>query len=313
MTHFSSMLARWLVGAGAIVLMAGRPTVADVFVHLDASVPDSLIDDNGVITWLDQSGNGLNATDDSLGGGISFPNATPFPSGLDGVDFDTEFSRQRMQLLDPTDAATLLDQSVAEPAGFSIFVATQGEEGPPQGWNDVIGNSTAVANGFLMRWNTTNGKFQTTLDNGGVSPTAQNNIAGQDNYNAGDPFVIAVNYDPLTGGGELTLASTLNSYSQVWVVQPLDFKNGDSPLWLGATTNGNRRFDGKIGEVLIYDAALTAEEFASKLAELQEKWVPAGANCGVVALACAVVTSDTGATTVRATVSAQLAGGGDCD
>ncbi len=59
MTHFSCRLSRWLVGAVAIVLIVGRPTVADVFVHLDASVPDSLIDDNGVITWLDPSGPNL--------------------------------------------------------------------------------------------------------------------------------------------------------------------------------------------------------------------------------------------------------------
>jgi hypothetical protein len=147
-----------------------------------------------------------------------------------------------------------------------------------------------------MRWNTTNGKFQATLDNGSVNPTTQNNRAGQDNYNAGDPFVIAVNYDPLTGGGELTLASTLNRYSQVWAVNPLDFSNGDSPLWLGATTNGNRRFDGKIGEVLIYDVALTSREFAKKLSALGEKWIDIERDV-----------------TVRATVSAQLDGGGDCD
>ena len=64
MTYFTSMLARWLlVGVGAIMLIAGKPVLAIVLVHLDASVPDSLIDDNGVITWLDQSGNSLNATD----------------------------------------------------------------------------------------------------------------------------------------------------------------------------------------------------------------------------------------------------------
>ncbi len=276
MTHCSSMLARWLVGAGAIVLIGGRPTVADVFVHLDASVPNSLIEDNGVITWLDQSGNGRNATDDDLGGVISFPNATPFPTGLEGVDFDASEARQRMQLLDPTDAATLLDQSVAEPAGFSIFIATQGEEGPPQGWNDVIGNSTAVANGFLMRWHTNNGKLQASLDNGSVNGTSQNNTADHANYNSRDAFVIAINYDPITNGGELTLASTHNRYSQVFAVPPLDYSNGDNPLWLGASTSGNRYFDGKIGEVLIYDTALPSEEFASALAALGEKWIGGG-------------------------------------
>ena len=48
-------------------------------------------------------------------------------------------------------------------------------------------------------------------------------------------------------------------------------------MWLGwVAGSGKRYFDGKIGEVLIYDEALTAEEFVSKLAALSEKWLRSG-------------------------------------
>jgi hypothetical protein len=67
-------------------------------------------------------------------------------------------------------------------------------------------------------------------------------------------------------------------------------------LWLGATTNNGRRFDGKIGEVLIYETALTPGEFARKLSALGKKWIDIERDV-----------------TVRVTVSAELDGGGECE
>ena len=121
-----------------------------------------------------------------------------------------------------------------------------------------------------MRWHIGNGRFQTSVDapdfgNG----TAQNNMEDQNNYNNGDAFVLGVNYDPEFG--EIILASTLNSYSQTFGGQePEDFTRFN-PLWLGTTQNGGRFFDGQIGEVMIYDAAFAAEEFAAVLDFLEQK------------------------------------------
>ena len=105
----------------AFTTLVGQAADAGLFQHLDASVANSVIDDGGTITWLDQSGNGRDATDDFLGGTISLSTDTSvFPSGLNSIDIDTLDGRARMQLLDADDAATLLDQSQDGAQGFSV-------------------------------------------------------------------------------------------------------------------------------------------------------------------------------------------------
>jgi hypothetical protein len=176
-----------------------------------------------------------------------------------------------MQLLDLVDAATLLDQSQGDAQGFSVFVAVRGEGGGTN-WNDLIGTSSIVNNGFLMRWNIDNGRFQASVDAADLgNGTAQNNMADQGNYNTGDAFVLGVNYDPQLS--ELILASTYNNYSQTFGGQEPDDFSAGNPLWLGSTTNGGRFFDGQVGEVKIYDAAFTPEEFADELGSLDQKWL----------------------------------------
>ena len=269
---FSFSLVRWLLSAGAIAILVGQTADAALFQHFDASVADSFDEFDGTLTWIDLSGNGRHATDDALGGTVSLSNDTSvFPTELNSIDFDTVDGRARMQLLDANDAATLFDQSQVGAQGFSVFVAVRGEGGGTT-WNDLIGSSSIVNDGFLMRWHVGNGRFQTSVDapdfgNG----TAQNGTADHNNYNSGDAMVLAMNYQPESS--EIILASTHNSYSQTFSGQePEDFSGGN-PLWLGNTTNGGRFFDGQIGEVMIYDVAFAAEEFAGVLDFLAQKWL----------------------------------------
>jgi hypothetical protein len=143
-----------------------------------------------------------------------------------------------------------------------------------------------------MRWNADNGSFQASADASGLgNGTHQNENEGQSNYNIGDPIVVGYNFDSLTG--EAILASSLNDYSETFVgVSPGDFSVGSAStdtLGLGTANNGSRYFEGNIAEVMIYDAALSADDFAAAMTALEAKWIvpePGAAALAALAIGC---------------------------
>lgn len=260
-------------------LLCALPDVsAGLFQHFDASAPDSFIDVGGTNVWLDQSGNGLHAVDDSAGSGsvdLSF-DATAFPTGFSSLRFEGSNSANygRLRLLTASASATLLNQSGPSAEGFSVFVVARSDTGAPATtWNDLIGNTTDVNDGaFLMRFANDNGRFQGAL--GGL--TVQNNLPGQNNYGGGQASVFAFQYDPSNPVGEILLASSLNDYIQIFdlpsSVTDRNFANSD-PLTLGkAFDTISRLFVGNIGEVKIYDAALPTIDFQNEIDDLATKW-----------------------------------------
>ncbi len=251
---------------------------AGLFQHLDASVGGSVVNNAGTLTWLDQSGNARNAVDTSAGSGsVSLStDSSVFPTGLGSIRFegDNFANYGRLQLFDSATSDAVLNQSGPNPSGFSVFVVVRGDTNPATGgWNDLIGNTTDVLDGsFLMRYNYDNGRFQGAL--GGL--TVQNNGSEENNYNNGAPTVLAFNYDPSQASGEITLASSLNDYSQVFnlsnAVTNRDFSNND-PFTLGkAQDTITRLFVGNVGELKIYDESLTAGAFAQQVDDLHQKW-----------------------------------------
>ena len=256
----------------------GHPACASLFQHFDASVIDSFTNVGGTNVWLDQSGNGLHAIDTSSGSGsVSLSSdASVFPTGFNSLRFNGSNSSNygRLRLLSSAASDVVLDQSGPAAEGFSIFVVARGDApSVASTWNDLIGNTTDVLDGsFLMRFNQDNGRFQSAV--GGS--TLQNNLPGQDNYGTGESSVYAFQYDPSKPTGEITLASSHNDYSQTFnladSVTDRDFSNND-PLTLGkAFDNASRLFVGHVGEVKIFNSALTAGEFQSEIDFLANKW-----------------------------------------
>jgi glycoprotein endo-alpha-1,2-mannosidase len=260
----------------ALLVTTCSPVAAALFQHLDASTPDSVISVGGQLTWLDQSGGGRNAVNTSAGSGsVSLSSDdSVFPTGLPSVRFSGSNWNNygRFQLLSASASDEVLNQSGANPTGFSVFVVAKGDAGTTvQDWNDLIGNTTDVGDGaFLMRYNAGNGVFQGAA--GGL--TVQNNNQGQSNY-SGEPTVLAFNYNPAQPNGEITLASSLNGYSQTFNLSSQasrDFSNND-PLTLGkAFDTIGRLFVGNIGEVKIFDEALSTQQFAAEVTTLNQKW-----------------------------------------
>ncbi len=293
----------------AALATACPPADASLFQHLDASAPGSLVNLGGQLTWIDRSGNGHNAIDTSTGSGsVSLSNDDSiFPTGLPSVRFIGSGWNNygRLQLLSSSASDAVLNQAGPNPTGFSMLVVAKGDAGAAASdWNDLLGNTTDVGDGaFLMRYNAGNGVFQGAL--GGL--TVQNNYQGQNNY-SGAATVLAFNYDPSQPNGEITLASSLNGYSQTFNLSSQasrDFSNND-PLTLGkAFDTIGRLFVGNIGEVKLYDAALTSQEFASEITALDRKW-----NASPDGRLDLVIDRATGAATLRTygSTSIDLAG-----
>ncbi|WP_425400294.1 DUF5010 domain-containing protein [Aeoliella sp.] len=258
--------------------MAASAARGDLFQHLDASAPNATAFNGSQLIWLDQSGNNRNAVETSSGSGdVTYSaDASVFPTGLSSIRFDgssnTNFGR--LELFSAATSDAVLNQSDPSATGFTVLAVIRGDTNPAvQDWNDLIGNTTDVGEGaFLMRYHSGSGTFQGAL--GGL--TVQNNYQGQSNYDNGVSTVFAFRYDPAQSNNEITLASTLNNYTQVFnlsnSVTNRDFSNND-PFTLGkAWDNVGRLFIGNVGEVKIYDHALNTFQFSAEIESLDRKW-----------------------------------------
>jgi arylsulfatase A-like enzyme len=229
---------------------------AKVLQHLDASA-DSLVNtDSGdiVTSWTDLSGNGFDAL--PAAGHASYPSSKTFENGLDGIDFRD--SRISLQLLSAEDSETILDQAV-NPRGFCIITAVY-IESIISDWNDLAGNSSAVAGGFLMRYSK-DGKLQASL--AGVT------MNGSKSIRPGQPVFFSFNYDAKKGVYHYWCSAADEELTAF--VDPADFTTG-SPLTIGTMTNTSRYFDGMLGEVLVYDGSLAKEKRMEIISILEEKW-----------------------------------------
>ncbi len=245
---FSTVLSIvWLVTAGLVQ--------ADLIQHLDATVSGSVTGDP-VTQWADQSSYGNDATDDV--GNVYYPSTSLSASGLAGLDLGT--SRNTLELFNASGQDSWLNQSSG--SGFCVLIAFKCDA-LTGSWNDLIGNSSsATTEGFGMRWSSS-GSMQAYL--GGNSFNK-----GGSSVAAGDTIVYAFNYNGSTDSYEFW--DSKNNNSITGSVTATDFSLSTAAT-LGSTTNSGRYFNGMVGEVKIYDAALSAAQFQSERDALVAKWV----------------------------------------
>ncbi len=145
----------------AVCLCVAAPARAKLIQHLDASVAGSVVTDAaGVVTqWTDLSGADNHATPGV--GEVIYPSTIAFPGGPAGLDFGE--TRNSLVLL-PSAETGWLDATAAASSGFAVLVAFRANAVEGTVWNDVIGNSSAVANGFMMRHHGADGRIQAALD-----------------------------------------------------------------------------------------------------------------------------------------------------
>ena len=247
-----NMNCQWLLGLGLSFVLANGAQ-ASLLQHLDASEPGS-VTGNPVIEWSDLSGNAHHAS--NADGSVYFPSSSLSASGAAGLDFGT--NHNSLALFSAAESDAWLDQS-AGTGGFCVMVAFKCDSYHAN-WNDLIGNSSAIASGFGMRYDS-GGGYQVYLDG---------NLGVGGSVSPGDTVVIAFNYDAATQ--EWLFWDSKGGALQSGSKAAADFSTGSS-FTLGATTSGTRYFQGMVGEVRVYDHALSLGEFVTARQAMQEKWI----------------------------------------
>lgn len=216
-----------------------------------------------VSAWLDASGNGNDAS--PAVGNVIYPASYQFASGLSGLDFGTTFNSLRLLDASKTDALLDFTGAASNNSGFAMVVSVH-VDALNSDWNDILGiASEPESSGFGLRFSRL-GRIQTYLgDSIFLRDTSDQTVS------AGDSVILAVNYNATTG--DYQLWDSLNNSIVSWTVPAGDFSVGsDGILKLGHTSWNSRFLIGAIGEVQLYDSALSANEFTNAITDAQLNW-----------------------------------------
>ncbi|MEM9478157.1 MAG: sulfatase-like hydrolase/transferase [Verrucomicrobiota bacterium] len=224
--------------------------------HLDATITGS-VNGNPVTAWADQSGNNNDAS--AATGTVNYPSSSQSASGLSGLDFGP--ARSSLELFDANASDTWLDQS-SNADGFSVMLAFKCDDLVPGQFNDLLGNSTDSTTGFQLGY-TSAGQIQASLG-GQVISTAGNSVA------PGDTIVIAFQYDADSETYELW--ETVNFQSVTGPLAKTDFSTAN-PVTLGSIDNLLQFLHGIVGEVKVFDTALSPELFKEEREKLLHRWI----------------------------------------
>ncbi|MDX2432386.1 MAG: hypothetical protein QNK35_15720 [Bacteroides sp.] len=233
---------------------------AQLFQHLDATETVSiLLDDTAKVQqWSDLSGKNHHAT--NYAGEVYFPSDSYSPTGFPGLEFSK--GAQMLQLLSPAVSDSILDFSMPAMSntGFSVLIAFKVDTLVNE-WNDLLGNSSYVASGFGLRYSKT-GILQAYL--GGE--IIQGGVLLE-----GDMLVFAFNYE--AGSGGIEFWNSGDDITRTGNVAPGDFSN-ENPLSLASLRipAGGRYFNGMVGEVKVFNAWLSQDDFLSQRNALKLKW-----------------------------------------
>ena len=233
------------------------------FQHLDATVIASIVTDdaNVVREWRDQSGNGHHAL--SYFGEVTYPSTDVLASGQRGLDFGPTENRLLLMTAEKSDDFLDFDGAAKGKSGFAVLIAFKINIMREDDKNDLIGNSTNHVDdtGFYLRC--------------GETGMVDSYLGGLRLYNgsltSGDTAVFAYNYDAETGDVEFWTSK------QGFVTGKIGAKDFSNvyPLNLGSFDSGfsPRFIDGIVGEVKIFDAVLSKEQFDAERLSMKEKWV----------------------------------------
>ncbi|MBB6460443.1 LamG-like jellyroll fold domain-containing protein [Flammeovirga kamogawensis] len=232
--------------------------------HLSSirSYESVITDESGkVIKWTDLSGNNNHATPRS--GDVIFPSSSISSGKQIGLDFGNARNYLRLFNGIKTDAWLDFSGEAIDNTGFSILVAFSVAE-IVDGNNDLVGNNSSIEkNGFGIRYKS-NGEFEIYL--GKVSM-----IVPGAKVKEGESIVVACNYNKLTE--ELVFWDSKNLLTHTLSIPPSDFTLAEFNI--GSANNYARYFIGNVGEVKVYDEALTSETFKYEYSKLRDYW------CGI--------------------------------
>lgn len=219
------------------------------------------------------AGSGANPTngvavqswDDEDAGNEEFQESTFGPlwlsNGMNGLGAVGDVTSQRM--LGTGSGSTL--SNVISASAYTAFVsfrmtASATDEGPPQ-WNPALIHDTSTRFGIHARTVTGVHSVYALAFDGGFKEVSKT-------------FSLNTNYVVMTrlDGGNLVIGLNQGSESSV-ACGNADVLTGDMRIFFSNVRN----FEGRIGEILIYNAALSGTDLTDTYQYMMDKWVVAGA------------------------------------
>ncbi|MEM1223368.1 MAG: right-handed parallel beta-helix repeat-containing protein [Verrucomicrobiota bacterium] len=241
------------------VVKKEQPVFVNPILHLDGTLLAS-VSGNPVSSWADQSGNDNDAT--PAVGSVLYPSTTRSSSGLRGLDFGT--TGNSLELFTADESEAWLNQQESG-NGFCVLIALTLDE-IISNQNDFFGNSGTTGSGFGIRIDSC-GTLKSYLS--GVTVSQDQTMV------AGDTIVVGVNYNRAENRFELW--DSKNRATTTANRTPVDFSKNAS-VTLGRITNSSRYLSGMIGEVKVFDTALTPVTFEAECSALADKWVENGVD-----------------------------------
>jgi arylsulfatase A-like enzyme len=232
-----------------------------LYQHLIAVNKASIVTDGSgkVSAWNDQTINDNNAV--AGVGAATYPSEVEFESGLNGVDFGS--ANTTLDLFSSVDSDSLLDfnGAVSYKDGFAVSLVFRPHTIKEE-WCYLAGNATDPADlhSFVIGYDGS-GIVEASL--GGLTLQCTEPIAPD------QTVVLVANYNATSGA--FTLVSSSGDSLSVQVGEG-DFSSDLSLSLGGIGTATSGFFDGLIGEVKVYDLALSNEQVKTEMDELLINW-----------------------------------------
>jgi len=232
-------------------------TTSTLIQHLVAAATNVV--GNPVAQWTNRSGAGNDAVEAE--GNVTYPSASVSGSGLAGLDFGT--GANSLELFSAAESDAWLDFTGAASAnsGFAVLMAFRLDQFNST-ISDLLGNSSAVGNGFAMRMDTDG-----TLKAWVTGSSAQKAVG---KVSLRETVVLALNYNASTGNLEFWDSNSGTASS--WTATATDF-SAESSVTVGKTTGSDRYFIGMVGEIKVFDRVLDVTELGDETSAMIDDWV----------------------------------------
>jgi arylsulfatase A-like enzyme len=231
-----------------------------LYQHLGAiPVTISTDESGGVLAWHDQTHKENHAVPDA--GTAYYPSEQIFESGLAGVDFGS--APATFELISALESDSLLDFEgpAAGKDGFAFVMALKPDSIHDE-WCTLVGNSSNIAdtNSFGIRYNGS-GIVQAYL--GGEV------VQGLNAISKNQTAILAMNYHCISG--MFDLVTSLGDTLSIQVTRG-DFSNSSSIYLGGIGSESGGFYDGLIGDLKVYDLALSKQQVYSEADALLTMW-----------------------------------------
>ncbi|MEM1223966.1 MAG: discoidin domain-containing protein [Verrucomicrobiota bacterium] len=233
--------------------------VTGPMVHLNATNAVNLLG-NPVSQWIDESGNGNNASSDE--GDVYYPSESLSASGLAGLNMGS--THNNLELFTTLESDNYLDfsGSASGNTGFAILIAFK-LDSIHSNHQDLFGNGSS---GIYLR-RKTGGGLLFNLGSERLNTSAS--------VDPGETVVVGLNYD--AASGQIELYDSESGQTLMKTIAAADFSTNGG-LTIGSSGNGGRNFYGMIGEFKVYNTSLQPAFFQAEYTALEDKWISSQAS-----------------------------------